>query len=65
MAVPALGLGWAAWETWGGLLQWQDLVVFAITYLLTGIGITVRLSLVRSVLQIHASYCLRSFHTAA
>jgi stearoyl-CoA desaturase (delta-9 desaturase) len=40
-AAPALGLGWAAWETWGGLLRWQDLVVFAITYMLTGIGITV------------------------
>ena len=38
---PALGLGWAAWETWGGLLRWQDLLVFAITYFLTGIGITV------------------------
>jgi stearoyl-CoA desaturase (delta-9 desaturase) len=38
---PALGLAWAAWETWGGLLRWQDLVVFAITYFLTGVGITV------------------------
>ena len=38
---PALGLGWAAWETWGGLLRWQDLLVFAITYFLTGVGITV------------------------
>lgn len=40
-AVPALCLVWAGWETWGGLLRWQDLVVFAITYFLTGIGITV------------------------
>ena len=26
---------------WGGALRWPDLVVLAITYLLTGLGITV------------------------
>jgi stearoyl-CoA desaturase (Delta-9 desaturase) len=39
--VPALALGWAVQSAWGGALHWQDLVVFAITYLLTGMGITV------------------------
>jgi stearoyl-CoA desaturase (Delta-9 desaturase) len=39
--VPALALVWAVQSAWGGALHWQDLVVFAITYLLTGIGITV------------------------
>ena len=39
--VPALALGFAAWETWGGLLRWQDVVIFAICYFLTGVGITV------------------------
>jgi stearoyl-CoA desaturase (delta-9 desaturase) len=53
---PALALGWAAWETWGGLLRWQDLVVFAITYFLTGIGITV---------GFHRLLTHRSFHTSA
>ena len=31
----------AAWFAWGGALHWQDLVVLAVTYLLTGLGITV------------------------
>jgi stearoyl-CoA desaturase (delta-9 desaturase) len=39
--VPALALVWAVIIAWGGSLHWQDLVVFAITYLLTGIGVTV------------------------
>ncbi len=41
--VPALALVWAVQSAWGGSLHWQDLVVFAISYLLTGIGITVGL----------------------
>jgi stearoyl-CoA desaturase (Delta-9 desaturase) len=39
--VPALGLVWAGWQAWGGLLRWQDLLIFAITYFLTGVGVTV------------------------
>jgi stearoyl-CoA desaturase (delta-9 desaturase) len=39
--VPALALGWGVVSAWGGSLHWQDLVVFAISYLLTGIGVTV------------------------
>ena len=39
--VPALALVWGVRSAWGGSLHWQDLVVFATTYLLTGIGVTV------------------------
>jgi stearoyl-CoA desaturase (delta-9 desaturase) len=39
--VPALALAWGVVAAWGGSLHWQDLVVFAISYLLTGIGVTV------------------------
>jgi stearoyl-CoA desaturase (Delta-9 desaturase) len=39
--VPAVGLGWAADQAWGGALHWHDLVVFAVTYVLTGLGVTV------------------------
>ena len=39
--VPALALVWAVLSAWGGSLRWPDVVVFAITYLLTGIGVTV------------------------
>lgn len=39
--VPAAALVWAVGSAWGGSLHWQDVVVFAITYLLTGIGVTV------------------------
>ncbi len=39
--VPAVALGLGGWLAWGGALHWQDLVVLAITYALTGFGITV------------------------
>ncbi len=39
--VPFLGLGLVAWQLWGGALGWHDVVVFTVTYLLTGLGITV------------------------
>jgi stearoyl-CoA desaturase (delta-9 desaturase) len=39
--VPFLGLGLAAWLAWSSLLQWHDLVVFGVLYVLTGLGITV------------------------
>jgi stearoyl-CoA desaturase (Delta-9 desaturase) len=41
MVVPIALVGLAAWLAWGGVLRWPDLVVLAITYLLTGVGITV------------------------
>src|SRR5689334_11307306 len=41
IGVPLIALGWAGWLAWGGSLHWQDLVVLAITYLLTGLGVTV------------------------
>jgi stearoyl-CoA desaturase (Delta-9 desaturase) len=39
--VPLGLLGLAMWQMWGGALRWSDLVVLAITYTLTGVGITV------------------------
>jgi stearoyl-CoA desaturase (Delta-9 desaturase) len=39
--LPALGLVAAVIIAWGGVLRWQDLVVFATMYVLTGVGITV------------------------
>ncbi len=39
--VPVLLLGVAVWLAWGGTLHWQDLVVLAISYMITGVGITV------------------------
>ena len=41
MVLPLGLIGLAAWLTWGGALRWADLLVLAITYLLTGMGITV------------------------
>ena len=41
VAIPFALVLWAGWLAWGGLLHWQDLVVLAITYVLTGAGITV------------------------
>jgi stearoyl-CoA desaturase (Delta-9 desaturase) len=39
--VPFLALGAIAWQAWADLLGWSDIAVFAILYLLTGLGITV------------------------
>ena len=39
--LPPAALLLAGWLTWGGALHWQDLLVLAITYVLTGFGITV------------------------
>jgi stearoyl-CoA desaturase (delta-9 desaturase) len=39
--VPFLGLGFACWQAWAGLLRPSDLIVFAILYLSTGLGVTV------------------------
>src|SRR5215207_11370540 len=39
--VPFLMLGFVAWQVWGGWLHWSDLVVLAILYVPTGLGITV------------------------
>jgi stearoyl-CoA desaturase (delta-9 desaturase) len=39
--VPLLALGLVAWQAWESLLHWHDFVVFAVLYVLTGLGITV------------------------
>ena len=39
--LPFLAIGAAAWQLWDSALGWSDLVVFAIVYVLTGLGITV------------------------
>src|SRR5919206_5196735 len=39
--LPILALGVVGWQVWSSLLGWSDLVVFAIMYVLTGLGITV------------------------
>jgi stearoyl-CoA desaturase (delta-9 desaturase) len=52
--IPPAALVAAAWLTWGGALHWQDLLVLAITYTLTGLGITV---------GFHRLFTHRSFKT--
>jgi len=55
--VLPIGLvGLAAWLTWGGALHWPDLVALAVTYLLTGLGVTV---------GFHRLFTHRSFKTSA
>jgi stearoyl-CoA desaturase (Delta-9 desaturase) len=39
--VPFLCLAIVAWQLWNSLLGWSDIAVFAIMYLLTGLGVTV------------------------
>jgi stearoyl-CoA desaturase (Delta-9 desaturase) len=40
-ALPLAAVGLAGWLAWGGSLHWQDLLVLAITYMLSGVGVTV------------------------
>jgi stearoyl-CoA desaturase (delta-9 desaturase) len=39
--VPVLALGLVAWQAWAQFLHWHDLLVFAVMYVSTGLGITV------------------------
>jgi stearoyl-CoA desaturase (delta-9 desaturase) len=39
--VPFVALLVVAWQVWADLLFWSDLVVFAIMYVITGLGVTV------------------------
>jgi stearoyl-CoA desaturase (delta-9 desaturase) len=41
IGIPIAALGAAGWLAWGGSLHWQDLLVLAIVYTLSGAGITV------------------------
>jgi stearoyl-CoA desaturase (delta-9 desaturase) len=52
---PMVALGFVAWQLWDGLLHGSDLIVFAIMYLLTGLGVTVGL---------HRLFTHRSFKTS-
>jgi stearoyl-CoA desaturase (delta-9 desaturase) len=40
-ALPLVALGVAAWQSWQGLLRPADLIIFAVLYVLTGLGVTV------------------------
>jgi stearoyl-CoA desaturase (Delta-9 desaturase) len=52
--LPALALGLAAWQSWDGLLRPRDLAIFAVLYVLTGLGVTV---------GFHRLFTHRSFKT--
>jgi stearoyl-CoA desaturase (delta-9 desaturase) len=53
--VPFLLLGLAAWQVWDRLLGWHDLVVLGISYVVTGLGVTV---------GFHRHFTHRSFETS-
>jgi len=54
-AVPFVLLGLAAWQTWSDALRWSDVVVFAVLYVLSGLGVTV---------GFHRLFAHRSFATS-
>lgn len=54
ISLPLVAVGLAGWLAWGGSLHWPDLVVLAVTYWLTGLGITV---------GYHRLFTHRSFET--
>jgi stearoyl-CoA desaturase (delta-9 desaturase) len=53
--VPFLALGVVAWQLWNSLLHWHDLVVFALLYAFSGLGVTV---------GFHRLFTHRSFKTS-
>jgi stearoyl-CoA desaturase (delta-9 desaturase) len=53
--IPFLALGVVCWQTWSELLHWSDVVVFAIVYVATGLGVTV---------GFHRHFTHRSFATS-
>ncbi len=66
VGLPPVALLWAGWMAWGGALRWHDLVVLAITYTLSGLGVTVgfhRLFTHRSFKTTRA--CARSWRSSA
>src|SRR5690242_15854412 len=54
IGLPPAALVAGGWLAWGGSLHWQDLLVLAIAYTLTGAGITV---------GFHRLFTHRSFKT--
>src|SRR3954469_18888102 len=52
--LPILALGIVAWQVWSSLLGWSDVIVFAIMYIATGLGVTV---------GFHRLFTHRSFKT--
>jgi stearoyl-CoA desaturase (delta-9 desaturase) len=52
--LPLLALGYAAWQSWQGLLRPADVIIFAVFYVLTGLGVTV---------GFHRLFTHRSFKT--
>jgi stearoyl-CoA desaturase (delta-9 desaturase) len=54
-AAPVLALGFVVWQVWGDFLRWSDVIVFAIMYVATGLGITV---------GFHRYFTHRSFKTS-
>jgi stearoyl-CoA desaturase (delta-9 desaturase) len=54
LGLPPAALCAGGWLAWGGALHWQDMCVLAITYTLTGLGITV---------GFHRLFTHRSFKT--
>src|SRR3954465_4591378 len=52
--LPILALGLVAWQVWSELLGWSHIIVFAIMYIATGLGITV---------GFHRLFTHRSFKT--
>jgi stearoyl-CoA desaturase (delta-9 desaturase) len=53
-AAPIAALGIVAWQVWGDFLRWSDVIVFAIMYVATGLGVTV---------GFHRHFTHRSFKT--
>jgi stearoyl-CoA desaturase (delta-9 desaturase) len=53
-AAPVLSLFFVGWQLWASVLGWNDVFVFLVLYMLTGLGVTV---------GFHRLFCHRAFKT--
>src|SRR5258708_11277922 len=54
--VPLALIGVAVWQSWGGLLVWQDILIFFVTLIPFGFGVTI---------GFHRLFTHRAFKTSA
>lgn len=63
--VPFLCLVIVGWQLWNSLLGWSDLIVFAIMYLITGLGVTVGFHRLFTHRSFKAKPAVRAFYAIA
>ena len=62
--LPFVGLAIAVWQTWQHALHWSDVIVFAVVYVSTGLGVTIGFHRMLTHRSFKTSPFLRGFFAA-